>query len=188
MPLNERGIRMNRRRSIRKTLGTNSYTRDTVPDVYADFFKREQTMVKDFANATKTPKKKKRSRKKHITITAKKDIFEDPMFQPIAKHEDKSEEPEKPEKKPEESEKKPEESEKKPEESEKPEKKPEESEKPEKKPEKKPEEPEKKSEEPEKSEKKSEEPENNLSAGLQKKSIKITCGLTPDKKKGELVL
>jgi len=148
---------MNRRRSIRKTLGTNSYTRDTVPDVYADFFKREQTMVKDFADSTKTPKKKKRSRKKHITITAKKDIFEDPMFQPIAKHEDKSEEPEEPEKKSEKSEK--------------PEKKPE-----------------KKSEEPEKSEKKSEEPENNLSAGLQKKSIKITCGLTPDKKKGELVL
>lgn len=160
MPLNERGIRMNRRRSIRKTLGTNSYTRDTVPDVYADFFKREQTMVKDFANATKTPKKKKRSRKKHITITAKKDIFEDPMFQPIAKHEDKSE------KKPEDKSEK------------KPAKKPE---KPEDKPEKKPE----KSEEPEK---KSEEPENNLSAGSQKKSIKITCGLNPDKKKGELVL
>ena len=146
MPLNERGIRMNRRRSIRKTLGTNSYTRDTVPDVYADFFKREQTMVKDFADATKTPKKKKRSRKKHITITAKKDIFEDPMFQPIAKHEDKPEEPEEPEE-----------------------------------PEKKPETSEKKPEEPEKSEDK-------LSAGSQKKSIKITCGLTPDKKKGELVL
>ena len=146
MPLNERGIRMNRRRSIRKTLGTNSYTRDTVPDVYADFFKREQTMVKDFADATKTPKKKKRSRKKHITITAKKDIFEDPIFQPIAKHEDKPEEPEEPEE-----------------------------------PEKKPETSEKKPEEPEKSEDK-------LSAGSQKKSIKITCGLTPDKKKGELVL
>jgi len=140
---------MNRRRSIRKRLGTNSYTRDTVPDVYADFFKREQTMVKDFADATKTPKKKKRSRKKHITITAKKDIFEDPMFQPIAKHEDKvdkSETSETSEKKPE----KPETSEKKP-------------------------------EEPETSEDK-------LSAGSQKKSIKITCGLTPDKKKGELVL
>ena len=146
MPLNERGIRMNRRRSIRKTLGTNSYTRDTVPDVYADFFKREQTMVKDFADATKTPKKKKRSRKKHITITAKKDIFEDPIFQPIAKHEDKPEEPEEPEE-----------------------------------PEKKPETSEKKPEEPETSEDK-------LSAGSQKKSIKITCGLTPDKKKGELVL
>ena len=146
MPLNERGIRMNRRRSIRKTLGTNSYTRDTVPNVYADFFKREQTMVKDFADATKTPKKKKRSRKKHITITAKKDIFEDPMFQPIAKHEDKPEEPEEPEE-----------------------------------PEKKPETSEKKPEEPETSEDK-------LSAGSQKKSIKITCGLTPDKKKGELVL
>ena len=156
MPLNERGIRMNRRRSIRKTLGTNSYTRDTVPDVYADFFKREQTMVKDFADATKTPKKKKRPRKKHITITAKKDIFEDPMFQPIAKHGDK------PEKKPEKK-----------------------SEEPEKKPEKKSED---KSEKSEKSEKKSEEPENNLSAGSQKKHIKITCGLTPDKKKGELVL
>ena len=127
MPLNERGIRMNRRRSIRKTLGTNSYTRDTVPNVYADFFKREQTMVKDFVDATKTPKKKKRTRKKHITITEKKDIFEDPMFQPIAKHEDK------PEKKPEKS-------------------------------------------------------EDKLSAGSQKKHIKITCGLTPDKKKGELVL
>ena len=145
MPLNERGIRMNRRRSIRKTLGTNSYTRDTVPDVYADFFKREQTMVKDFADATKTPKKKKRSRKKHITITAKKDIFEDPMFQPIAKHEDKHKD--KPEKQPETSEKKPE----------------------------------KKPEEPETSEDK-------LSAGSQKKIIKITCGLTPDKKKGELIL
>ena len=168
MPLNERGIRMNRRRSIRKTLGTNSYTRDTVPDVYADFFKREQTMVKDFADATKTPKKKKRSRKKHITITAKKDIFEDPMFQPIAKHEDKSEEPEK-----------------KPEEPEKPEKSEKKSEEPEKKPEKKSED---KSEKSEKSEKKSEEPENNLSAGSQKKHIKITCGLTPEKKKGELVL
>lgn len=145
MPLNERGIRMNRRRSIRKTLGTNSYTRDTVPNVYADFFKREQTMVKDFADATKTPKKKKRSRKKHITITAKKDIFEDPMFQPIAKHEDKHKD--KPEKQPETSEKKPE----------------------------------KKPEEPETSEDK-------LSAGSQKKIIKITCGLTPDKKKGELIL
>lgn len=151
MPLNERGIRMNRRRSIRKTLGTNSYTRDTVPNVYADFFKREQTMVKDFADATKTPKKKKRSRKKHITITAKKDIFEDPMFQPIAKHEDKPkkpEEPEEPEKKPETSEKKPEEPEKKPE----------------------------------------DKSENTPSAGSQKKIIKITCGLTPDKKKGELIL
>ena len=151
MPLNERGIRMNRRRSIRKTLGTNSYTRDTVPDVYADFFKREKTMVKEFADATKTPKKKKRSRKKHITITAKKDIFEDPMFQPIAKHEDKPEEPEK-----------------KPEKSEEPEKKPEKSEEPEKKPE--------------------DKSENTPSAGSQKKSIKITCGLTPDKKKGELIL
>ena len=119
MPLNERGIRMNRRRSIRKTLGTNSYTRDTVPNVYADFFKREQTMVKDFVDATKTPKKKKRTRKKHITITEKKDIFEDPMFQPIAKHEDK------PEKKPEKSEKQPE---KKPETSEKQPEKPEKSE------------------------------------------------------------
>ena len=162
MPLNERGIRMNRRRSIRKRLGTNSYTRDTVPDVYADFFKREQTMVKDFANATKTPKKKKRSRKKHITITAKKDIFEDPMFQPIAKPEDKSE------KKHEDKSEEPEEPEKKPEKSEEPEKKPEKSEEPEKKPE--------------------DKSENNLSAGSQKKSIKITCGLTPDKKKGELVL
>ena len=154
MPLNKRGIRMNRRRSMRKRLGTNSYTRDTVPDVYADFFKREQTMVKDFADATKTPKKKKRTRKKNITITAKKDIFEDPMFQPIAKHGDKSET----------SEKKPETSEKQPE-----------------KPEKKPETSEKQPEKPEKSEDK-------LSAGSQKKHIKITCGLTPDKKKGVLVL
>ena len=158
MPLNKRGIRMNRRRSIRKRLGTNSYTRDTVPDVYADFFKREQTMVKDFADVTKTPKKKKRSRKKHITITAKKDIFEDPMFQPIAKSEKKPEDNEdKPEKKSEDKSDKP----------------------------KKPEEPEKK---PETKSEKSEEPDKNPSAGSQKKSIKITCGLTPDKKKGELVL